>query len=164
METVTVTRSDGTDSIYDSTMPEELFEADPLKVEVETWGPKKKYETTLVTPFAGKNYCLKQYLNGLSHLPTKDMAAIWYDNSNDYKFHNKLKKLGRSLFGKFKLLTDHTPHQTIDCTSDYAKISWRCHQVYRTIQEHLNGSPYTFVIEDDVVVPKHGYGKLMEII
>lgn len=138
-------------------------EAEPIKVGVLRFGPKKRHgHTTLVTPFAGKEHCFKDYLRGIKTLPTSEMSAIWYDNSGDEKFRDLLINTGSKLFKSFKLLVDQTPAHTIESTTDYKMISWRCHQIYRTIQEHLNDFKYTLILEDDTEMPKGGYDRLFE--
>lgn len=137
-------------------------EAEPLPVGVRRWKKAKpKEEVCLVTPFAGKRYCFNEYLKGIKRLPTDKMSAIFYDNSCDDAFQKTLIDTGKKMFAEFTLLVDPTPPKTIESCEDYKDVSWRCHQVYRTIQKYLNGDKYTFVVEDDVEIPKNTLERLM---
>jgi len=52
----------------------------------------------------------------------------------------------------------------IENTTEYKDISWRCHEIYRTMQSELNGSTYTMVVEDDTEIPTGAFERLKTII
>lgn len=139
-----------------------IEQADPLELPKQRFKRGRVYEPVcLTTPFAGKSWCFRDYARGISHLPLRRMKAIFYDNSCKKEFTRKLLDFGKAHFADFTLLIDKTPPQTIESTTDYAKISWRCHQIYRTLQEHLDESEYMFNVEDDVELPPDTYKKLL---
>jgi len=155
--------------VYGSDTNQEMMisqtEAQPLHVGIKHWHKKEpKEDVCLVTPFAGKDYCFNNYLQGIKHLPTNNMSAIWYDNSNDESFQKKLIETGKRLFADFTLLVDSTPETTIENTEQYKDISWRCHQIYKTIEKHLNNDKLTFVVEDDTEIPSIALDRLKRIL
>lgn len=140
-------------------------EAKPLMVgKMVIKNRKPTHHTCLITPFAGKKYCFKEYLRGIKQLPLDQMYGIWYDNSNDIQFRKKLIATGKKLFAHFTLLIDDTPPMVVETTQEYQDISWRCHQIFRTIQEYVPDVENTLIIEDDTEPPKDGVEKLHNVL
>ena len=140
-------------------------EAKPLTLVTEHHKNRKvTHPVELVTPFAGKTYCFSNYLKGIRYLPLKKMRGIFYDNSNNSRFHKRLKDFGTSNFAEFNLITDPAEPKVVETTSEYRDISWRCHEIYRTIQENLNGSEYTMIVEDDTEIPEKALPQMKSVL
>lgn len=118
---------------------------------------------TLTTPFAGKKHCFDNYYEGVVNLdyPKIDIFALWYDNSNDAEFHAMLEEKIK-IFPNHKIVVDDAPHFVIENTSDYAKVSMRCHEVYKAISKLVDGD-YMFNVEDDVWVPPDSLKKMLDV-
>jgi len=126
--------------------------------------PKKVYDTCLVSPFANKRYCLKKYLSGIRLMPTDNMCAVVYDNSNSEKFHKEISKAFGDMFPHFLHIIDENQHFTIDTSNDYNLIDDRLHFIYRNAFKWMPMSKNVFVVEDDVQVPSGSYEKLSAIL
>jgi hypothetical protein len=121
----------------------------------------RKKRFNLVTPFAGKAYCFRQYLRGIRRLPLKDAHPVFYDNSNSPAFRNRLTGLLKE-FDSYTLIEDTNPHFTVETTQDYARICNRCHSIYETLYAtSINRRlPLSLNVEDDVEVPANAWGEL----
>jgi len=127
---------------------------------------RTRYETCLVTPFAGKDFCFNKYLRGIERLPLKNMTAIIYDNSNSDKFKKLLKKKLFPLLKDYKYIVDENQHYTVENTNEYFLIDKRTYDIYSTIVHFLPKTKYTFIVEDDIEIPEGVYErftKLMEL-
>lgn len=125
---------------------------------------KKNFETCLITSFAGKEYCFENYLNGISHLPTHDMCAVIYDNSNSKRFGKKIIKEMSKRFKRYVHVVDENAHYIVENTKEYFLIAERAFNIYNTILDHyLINAKYTMIIEDDVEVEKGTYEKFIKL-
>lgn len=125
---------------------------------------RRNFETCLITSFAGKEYCFKEYLRGISHLPTKDMCAVIYDNSGSKKFGKMLMQEMGKLFDRYVYVVDENPHYTVETTKEYFLIAERAFAIYNTILAHyLIAAKYTMIIEDDVEVEGGTYEKFVSL-
>ena len=137
----------------------------PRITKVETIGKSPQHSVAcLVTPFAGKLHCFKKYLAGVKHLPHQHMEAIWYDNSNDPDFHQKLIQVGKQLFPLLTVLTDESPHYTVESNAEYAHIDYRAFAIYDTLTSYLPSIPLTMILEDDVELPPGGFERLKAVL
>tara|TARA_R110002020_G_scaffold35671_8_gene107442 strand:- start:465 stop:1430 length:966 start_codon:yes stop_codon:yes gene_type:complete len=120
----------------------------------------------LVTPFAGKKFCFSDYMRGIRRLPLEKAHAVWYDNSNDPKFHKKLQKTLEENFDSWILLQDRNKAHTVESTDQYAYISYRCHRIYRELylKQICHSVGLCVNIEDDVEIPKGTWEKLTSIL
>ena len=145
---------------------EKLLKTDKKKIHKvgEKRNGKKHFETCLITSFARKEYCFENYLKGISHLPTKNMCAVIYDNSNSEKFGKMLiKEMGR-LFKRYVYVVDENKHYTVENTDEYFLIAERAFSIYHTIlNSFLIDAKYTMIIEDDVEVAKGTYEKFISL-
>lgn len=119
---------------------------------------------TLTTPFANKKYCFDKYYEAIKKLdyPKDKIFALWYDNSNDKDFGKMLKEKIK-IFPRHRIIKDDTPYFTIENTSDYGKVSYRCHEVYKKIADEIPSEGYMFNVEDDVEVPPDSLKKMLAI-
>lgn len=120
----------------------------------------------LVTPFAGKAFCFTDYMRGLRRLPLADAHVVWWDNSNDPAFQKKLLRTLKDNFDSYMLVEDKNRQHTVETTTEYAKISYRCHRIYKTLHEHMTcpDIPLTVNIEDDVEVPAGTWERLTGVL
>ena len=115
----------------------------------------------LVTPFAGKPF-LAQYLRGLDRLPLAQAHGVFYDNSNSPQFRARLEREVLPRFDSYTLIEDRNPQFTAERTTDYARISYRCHRIYQYLYETAiaGGLPLCLNIEDDTEVPAGTWERL----
>lgn len=119
----------------------------------------------LVTPFAGKAFCLADYLRGIRRLPLRRVHATWYDNSCDRNFRRRLVRALESHFASYTLIEDRHPPATIETTDDYGRVDDRVCAIYRCILEnHLERLPYVLVVEDDVSIPACTWERLERVL
>lgn len=119
---------------------------------------------TLTTPFANKRHCFEDYYSGIRELdyPRDKIFALWYDNSNDKAFSEMLAEKIK-IFPHHRIIIDTTPHFTIENTTDYAIVSYRCHEVYKRMGDEIPSDGYMFNVEDDVTIPPDTLNKMLEI-
>jgi hypothetical protein len=126
---------------------------------------KHKPEFNLVTPFAGKTFCLNNYVKGIKTLPLENAHAVFYDNSNQPRFQNRLKKILNDHFKSWTLVEDKNECQTIDKTDHYKAVSWRCHNVYKDLYHNrIEDLPLSLNIEDDVQIPDISWNRLTRLL
>lgn len=116
----------------------------------------------LVTPFAGKDFCFKDYVNGIRRLPLEKAHAVLYDNSNDRLFREKLNSLARNEFDSYTIIEDRNENKTVENTEEYGLICHRCYKIYDTIMaNHIKSAlPLTMIVEDDVEIPEDTWRRL----
>lgn len=136
-----------------------------VKVVKRVGSPRGK-KFNLVTPFAGKTKILPHYLDGIHQLPHRDAHAVFYDNSNSFMFGRRLRRVLSNSFGSYVLIQDKNKHFTAESTDDYAKISYRCHRVYKEIYENQidKSLPLCLNVEDDVRVPGGAFPGLSKLL
>lgn len=118
----------------------------------------KRYN--LVTPFAGKPF-LREYLRGIDRLPLRAAHAVWYDNSNSPAYQARLKRELTARFDSWTLVEDRNPQFTAERTTDYARISYRCHRLYADLYEtRIAPLPLSLNIEDDTEIPDGTWSRL----
>jgi len=125
---------------------------------------KKHFETCLITSFAGKEYCFDEYMRGISHLPTKDMCMVIYDNSNSKRFGKKIIRELSKHFKRYIHVVDENRQYTVENTKEYFLIAERAFTIYNLILSHyLIDAKYTMIIEDDVEVASGTYEKFLKL-
>lgn len=94
-----------------------------------------------------KEYCLKEYLEGVKNLSYEDVHLVLVDNSEDDYYYNKLKELGVSVIrGKY-----------FEGAKD--RVVYSRNLLRRYCLE--NGYDYFLSLEQDVVPPKDVIEKLL---
>ena len=132
---------------------------------VEHKRSRRRTDWTLVTAFAGKWFCLADYLRGIRRLPLARAHAIWYDNCNDAAGHQRLRRNVRHLFDSYTLVRDRNPQRVIETSVDYAAINTRIAAIYDfVVRQCLDGTPTMMIVEDDVEVPAGAYERLSSIL
>lgn len=118
----------------------------------------KRYN--LVTPFAGKPF-FREYLRGLDRLPLRQAHFVAYDNSNSPRFRQQLTAAIAARFDSWTLVEDRNPPVTAERTTDYARISWRCHKLYQDLYERrIERLPLCLNVEDDTELPAGTWERL----
>lgn len=149
-------------------VPTRFIPHDPSKVVVvEHKKVRRRHKPmfNLVTPFIGKTFCFRDYVKGIKTLPLAEAHAVFYDNSNDAAFRKRLEKLARDHFKSYTIIADTNENFSIEKTEDYAMISWRCHNVYKTIyRDFIEDVPLCLNIEDDVEIPDTSWLKLHRLL
>jgi len=95
-----------------------------------------------------KEYCLKEYLEGVRNLTYKNFDLVLIDNSEDDEYFNKLKKLGvKTIKGKhFESAKDRVVYSR------------------NILREYCleNGYDYLLSLEQDVIPPKDAIERLLK--
>jgi hypothetical protein len=130
--------------------------------------PDKPVKFTMSTPFANKDFCLPAYERSLSHIPTKQAHAVFYDNSNSDEMRQELRRILETHFDSWTLIEDRNKAQTFESNVDlpeYARITHRVAAVYATLfPDYLADADIVFNLEDDVEIAAGDFERLWDTI
>lgn len=121
----------------------------------------KYSEVTLFTPFSGKEYCLRKYLDSIKSLdyPKDKIRLFFYDNSCSDNFSKRLTDflhLHRKQYASIHYMQDdRKPVQH----GDDARAT-RTSEIYSVMSETLR-TKYCFVVEDDVLVHPNTLNRML---
>ena len=122
----------------------------------------------LVTPFCGKVPELEYYLRSLDRIPTEQCHAVFYDNSCNGEFQNRLRNCLRERFTSWCLVEDRNPpqffvsHNTCDPSAMWP-ITQRIADIYALLYENFvpRASKLVLNLEDDIEIPAGGIERLL---
>lgn len=128
----------------------------------------KPVKFTLSTPFANKKFCLPAYERSLSHIPTKQAHAVFYDNSNSSGMRQEIRRILETYFDSWTLVEDRNKAQTFESNVElpgYARITHRVAAVYATLfPDYLADADIAFNLEDDVEIAAGDFERLWNTI
>ena len=119
-------------------------------------------DINIVSPFAGKTFCFRDWAKSLKKLPVNDAHMVIYDNSNDLGFSKRLDAFCKKELASYKLVRDTNPHLTMEFCNDWHAIGKRCRAVYGIIYNQLIDPKKTWSLnlEDDIGVPDGAWERM----
>lgn len=127
---------------------------------------------TLLTLFAGRWVCLEAYLWALDELECdpKQLHLLWYVNSPDLDFQERLRKELKAREGRFasaRLLIDNGrpvgPLAHREREGLYELHAQNINYLYNNAIRHVQ-TEMVFFLEDDVIVPSHALKRLLPLL
>ena len=137
-----------------------IHDEDLVSIIREKKRPRK--DINLVTPLAGKTYCLGKWKESLKQLPMDRCHVLVYDNSNNARFSKKIDQFCRKQLDSYTLVQDTNSRCSLEQSRDWVRVGNRCRAVYGQIYNSLvdHKRPLCLNLEDDIGVPDAAWDKL----
>jgi len=119
-------------------------------------------DINIVSPFAGKSFCFRDWAKSLKAMPVDRAHVLVYDNSNSKTFGRKLDEFCKKELAAYTLCRDTNPHLTMEFSNNWTAIGKRCRAVYGIIYNELVDQKRTWCLnlEDDIGAPNDSWEKL----
>ncbi|MBM3701727.1 MAG: glycosyltransferase [Actinobacteria bacterium] len=116
---------------------------------------------TIGTSFSGKSWCFDKYFKRLSELrfPKNRTRLVFFDDSNDKQFSNKLRKKIKKIRSRYKEIV-LLSGGVLPIDYDAYPVPKHLAQIYNKMRGQLIKGSHVFMWEDDELPPKDVIEKL----